>query len=166
MRKLFDGKERSERIDGSGGDDKIYGNGGNDTLIGHIGEDRIWGGDGNDKIWGGQGEDILKGNAGKDQFRFNSLNELDADTILDFKLGKDKIGLDARVYEQLSGGLLEDNFVFGTDALDADDHLIFNSSTAELFFDPDGNGEAAKIRLATLTNNPEFTFEALFIFGV
>lgn len=165
MRKVFNGEETGERIDGTRRSDEINGNGGSDELIGHPGDDEIHGGDGRDRIWGGQDHDTLWGDAGNDQFRFNSLEAKDSDTIMDFQRGKDKIGLDIRIYTDLAGGLTDENVVFGSKALDADDHVLYDADTGRLFYDSNGDGAGGRVLLATLEDNPDLGFGSFFIFG-
>lgn len=81
---------------GGNGKDTLMGNGGNDTLLGGNGADVLWGGDGDDLLNGGNGNDTLNGGAGRDIFVL-ARNSNGTDTIQDFTLGQDQIGL--------SGGL-------------------------------------------------------------
>jgi Ca2+-binding RTX toxin-like protein len=41
-------------------------------------------------------------------------------------------------------------FVLGTAAQDADDRIIYNNQTGQLWFDPDGNGAQTGIQVALL----------------
>ena len=83
-------------IFGGTGNDRIGGKSGNDTLSGEAGDDQIWGDDGNDVIDGGLGNDTLTGDdfsggQGSDTFVL-AVGE-GTDTITDFELGEDVIGL-------------------------------------------------------------------------
>ena len=83
-------------IFGGDGNDRIGGKSGNDILSGDAGDDFIWGDDGDDIIMGGTGNDILVGDnfsngSGSDLFVFG--NDDGTDTILDFEVGTDRIGL-------------------------------------------------------------------------
>ncbi|MBW4648779.1 MAG: DUF4347 domain-containing protein [Kastovskya adunca ATA6-11-RM4] len=80
-------------IYGGTGNDRIYGGAGNDNLYGEVGDDQIWGDAGNDRLWGGLGNDILTGGEGRDTFVF--ARGEGTDTIRDFKVGEDYIGLTA-----------------------------------------------------------------------
>ncbi|HYJ52239.1 MAG TPA: hypothetical protein VEW04_03620, partial [Allosphingosinicella sp.] len=66
--------------------------------------------------------------------------------------------LDDAVFTGLSLGALNANaFVIGTTAQDADDRIIYNSTTGALFFDADGNGAGAAVQFATLDGHPIVT---------
>ncbi|MEO0519148.1 MAG: hypothetical protein AAF171_17805, partial [Cyanobacteria bacterium P01_A01_bin.116] len=83
-------------IFGGDGNDRIGGKSGNDILSGDAGDDFIWGDDGDDIIMGVTGNDILVGDnfsdgSGSDLFVFG--NGDGTDTILDFEVGSDRIGL-------------------------------------------------------------------------
>ncbi|MFA3917699.1 fasciclin domain-containing protein [Ruegeria hyattellae] len=76
---------------GGSGNDVIGGGWGKDILRGDEGHDKIFGGGGKDVIDGGDGNDYIFGGWGKDNFVFE--NGDDHDTILDFRVGRDKIDL-------------------------------------------------------------------------
>jgi len=81
---------------GGDGNDHMGGKAGNDILSGDAGDDFIWGDDGDDIIMGVTGNDTLVGDnfsdgSGSDLFVFG--NGDGTDTILDFEVGIDRIGL-------------------------------------------------------------------------
>ncbi|MEM9002230.1 MAG: spondin domain-containing protein [Cyanobacteria bacterium P01_F01_bin.86] len=83
-------------IFGGEGNDRIGGKAGNDILSGDAGDDFIWGDDGDDIIMGVTGNDTLVGDngsdgSGSDLFVFG--NGDGTDTIVDFEVGTDRIGL-------------------------------------------------------------------------
>ncbi|NEP18098.1 MAG: hypothetical protein F6J97_14530 [Leptolyngbya sp. SIO4C1] len=83
-------------IFGGEGSDRIGGKAGDDILSGDAGDDFIWGDDGDDILMGVTGDDILVGDnfsdgSGSDLFVFG--NGDGTDTILDFEVGIDRIGL-------------------------------------------------------------------------
>ncbi|MBD1899508.1 DUF4347 domain-containing protein [Trichocoleus sp. DQ-A3] len=78
-------------IYGGTGSDRINGCGGNDYLYGESGHDQIWGDGGDDRLYGGLGNDILTGGLGRDIFAVAKGE--DTDTIRDFQIGQDYIGL-------------------------------------------------------------------------
>jgi hypothetical protein len=94
------GTAGNDSLNGADGDDTLTGNAGNDTLIGgndqdflvgSAGDDLLDGGNGNDTLTGGLGNDTLIGGLGADVFVFAALEG--TDTITDFSLSSDKIGL-------------------------------------------------------------------------
>jgi Ca2+-binding RTX toxin-like protein len=105
----LNGTNNSDRIEGLGGSDRLFGLAGNDTiiggngndslvgaagndsLIGGNGSDSLFGGDGNDTLDGGIGFDVLTSGAGSDLFVLKNGNG--SDSITDFRLGSDQLGL-------------------------------------------------------------------------
>jgi Ca2+-binding RTX toxin-like protein len=86
---IFDAK------DGKGGN-RMSGGAGNDTFF--LGSnDRALGGDGNDRFFVGTGgSNLLSGGAGADQFwLYNGEAPTSANTILDFQIGTDVLGINA-----------------------------------------------------------------------
>jgi Ca2+-binding RTX toxin-like protein len=88
---ILTGTAGNDSLDGGNGNDILIGNAGNDTLIGGIGTDFLVGGAGDDLLYGGNGDDTLRGGLGEDIFVFAAGEGID--TITDFSLGTDKIGL-------------------------------------------------------------------------
>ena len=91
-------------IYGGAGDDRIGGKAGNDTLYGDEGDDLIYGDDGDDIIYGGMGDDTLIGDnysAGSGSDTFVLAAGEGTDTILDFEVGIDFIGLSGLSFGQL-----------------------------------------------------------------
>ncbi|HTU13373.1 MAG TPA: FG-GAP-like repeat-containing protein [Allosphingosinicella sp.] len=133
----------------------IYGNDGINVLTGNGGDDFLDGKGGNDTLIGGAGNDTLYGRAGADIFVFNSaLGAGNIDSLPDFQTGVDKIHLDDAVFTAIGGlGALNANaFHAGTGAHDADDRIIYNSVTGQLFYDADGTGSGAAVQFASLNS--------------
>jgi Ca2+-binding RTX toxin-like protein len=116
----------------------------------------IYGNDGANIIDGKGGNDILYGLGGNDTFTFTTaLGGGNVDTIVDFIHGTDRIALDDAAFTGLGlGGLNAGAFVLGTAAQDADDRIVYDSATGNLFYDADGNGTGAPVQFATLSGNP------------
>jgi Ca2+-binding RTX toxin-like protein len=129
----------NDSLNGGNGNDSLIGNAGNDTLIGGNGDDFLVGSAGNDLLNGGNGSDTLRGGLGNDTligglgpdvFVFAALEG--TDTITDFSLGSDKIGL--------TGGLTFGNLSFsgnqiriGSDVLAVLTGVNTNTLTASNF---------------------------------
>jgi hypothetical protein len=150
---LLAGRERGDVMFGLGGADTITGGTGFDVLAGGTGSDRLAGGSGNDVLDGGRARDVLAGGAGADIFVFSNLgNGALGDTITDFETGSDRIALVQAVFGGIGGRgqLAGDAFATGSTAADASDRIVYDDATGALWFDSDGAGVAAAIRLATL----------------
>ncbi len=136
------------------GDDTITGYMGADRLSGGAGDDVLYGMGGNDTLIGGDGADTLTGGLGADRFVFNTADALvNADTIMDFVSGTDKIVLDNDVFTVFGATTVSANqFVSGAGAvaLDADDFLVYDTDTGALYYDADGSGAGAAVQIATL----------------
>lgn len=130
-----------------------------DSSQGVLSGDRVDGGAGNDTLIGGVGADTLTGGAGADIFCFNvPLVAGGRDLVKDFTLGLDSLQLDDSIFAALSIGTLADGqFVAGTSAGDADDFIIYNSSTGILYYDSDGSGAASALEIAQIgsTSHPQ-----------
>ncbi len=126
-----------------------------DRLFGLGGADSIGGDDGADRIDGGAGRDTLTGGAGGDAFVFSArAGRANADRIADFD-GSDILRLDDARFTALGPAITGRELRFGTTARDANDHLIYDRDTGRLWYDPDGEGGAAKQLFARLTGAPD-----------
>ena len=138
---------------GGPGADELRGGIGNDLLSGDAGADRLYGSDGNDFLAGGGGNDLLVGGDGDDIFFFDTVGQSTVDQIDDFVSGEDRIQLDRATGFEGIGllGLLSGSaFHIGSAAADADDRIIYDDRTGDLWFDPDGTGSAAAQKFATV----------------
>ena len=118
----------------------------------------VSGNDSANRLDGGAGTDLLQGRGGADIFAFTTaLGGDNVDTIVDFTSGSDKIGLDEEVFAGVNSGNLASVFVNGTAAQDADDRLIYDTSTNQLYYDADGNGAGAKVLFASFQGSVALT---------
>jgi Ca2+-binding RTX toxin-like protein len=152
----------SDLLDGGSGSDTVKGGGGADLLIGSGGKDRLEGGGDDDILSGGNGVDVLVGGAGADCFWFYAAGSTHTDVITDFTgagpTEGDVICLNDIFFTVLTvGPLAESNFVSGAgvSALDADDYVLYNTSTGALLYDADGSGPEAAVRFATVSGSPD-----------
>jgi len=127
------------------------------NLTGNALANMIVGNDGDNLLDGKGGNDTLVGRAGGDMFAFTSaLGAGNVDTLSGFEHGGDRIALDDAVFTHV-GGLGElgaGAFVTETAASDADDRIIYNGATGQLFYDADGNGAGTAVLFATLQGAP------------
>lgn len=145
------GNRSDNFILGNEGINVLKGEAGADWLVGLAGNDTFDGGNGNDSLLG---QGTMTGGAGADHFYLATAREGVAEPIriTDFASGVDMIVLNS---DKLAGNTYQgasDPAAFwqGTAAHDADDRLIYDSTTGELFFDADGNGALAQELLGTL----------------
>jgi hypothetical protein len=85
------GRRGNDSLIGNAGNDTLIGGNGKDFLVGSAGDDLLDGGNGTDTLRGGLGNDILTGGNRQDIFVFADGEGID--TINDFELGTDLIGL-------------------------------------------------------------------------
>ena len=134
-------------------DNVLTGNAGANYLDGGAGNDSLIGGAGNDTLTGGAGNDTLDGGAGADFFRFNSAPGTgNIDRIMNFSVADDTIYLDLSVFTAFGklGPIASGAFNTGSVATEADDRIIFNKATGDLFYDADGSGRGAAVQFATI----------------
>ncbi|MGQ2964922.1 calcium-binding protein [Methylophilus sp.] len=141
----FEGNANQQTFIGTSKADVFVGNGGNDTLTGGGGADKF--------VFGKVYEQVVTGSATTVQTYTNTaFNLTGVDTITDFTRGTDKLELHLDQYSNLVGfnaSMLRVNAT-GT-AQDANDYLVYNTTTKTLSYDADGNGSGAKVDIAILT---------------
>jgi VCBS repeat-containing protein len=136
------------------GDDIIYAAGNADVVFAGSGNDTVFGQNNDDQIHGGLGNDVIYSGGNNDRIFFDTA--LDAatnvDRIMDFNGNNDRIVLDDLIFAALSpsGSLNAANFraSAGGNAADADDYILFDTATGQLYYDADGSGAGAKVLFA------------------
>jgi Ca2+-binding RTX toxin-like protein len=140
---------------------RITGNGGANMLNGVKGADVLAGNAGADVLIGGLGRDTLTGGAQNDIFVFNvAPTAPNADTITDFTHNIDTIWLENAVMGALgtrTGALASTKFWKGAAAHDANDRIIYNSATGDLFYDANGNRSGGSALIAKLDTGLNLT---------
>src|SRR2546421_8797722 len=159
-------------ISGFGGNDFIGGDSGDDTLLGGAGNDTIYGDAGNDWVAGGAGNDSVSGSGGQDDIVFHEFGTANADMVGSFASDWDRIQLDIAAFNNIGAN---GRFAVGdarfyaapgaTGGHDADDRIIYDTSTGQLFYDADGSGPGAAQLIATLQGAPGLVASDIYVFG-
>jgi Ca2+-binding RTX toxin-like protein len=146
------GNALSNVMVGNNADNVLSGLGNSDQLLGLDGNDSLSAGDGNDLVNGGLGSDVIQTGAGVDRVFFNSaLGAGNVDAVQDFNPVFDTFLLDDAIFSALAPGTLAaEAFVVGAAAVDADDRIVYDSTTGALSYDADGVGGAAQTEFAVL----------------
>jgi serralysin len=137
----------------------LTGNEFNNTVIGNANKNTINGGAGNDQLTGYFGTDI---------FLFNTApnSATNHDSILDFDVANDTIHLEntgAGLFNLLPLGVLSANRfgVFG--GQDADDVILYNQATGDLYYDNNGLVAGGQTLFADVTNGLALTNLDFFV---
>ena len=123
-------------------------------LTGNELDNTIYGNDGANVLDGKGGEDLLVGLAGADIFAFTTaLGAGNVDVVFGFDSGIDRIALDDAIFAAIGplGALNANAFVTGNAATDANDRIIYNNLTGQLYYDADGSGAGAQVQFALLS---------------
>lgn len=162
------GDAKGDTYDGIEG---LLGSAANDALTGsRNGADRLNGGDGHDVLSGLSGHDTLTGGLGDDVFVIDTaLNaRTNVDTITDFAIKDDSVHLSKAIFgafKDMEAGDAVPNSWFKDLALgkgDANDRLVYDRTTGEVFYDADGSGKASgavlflKVDPGTLLTGADF----------
>ena len=119
---FISGNSGSDHISGGGDNDYLRGGSENDFINGNSDNDLIFGDRGDDTLRGGSGDDILNGNDGNDILYGDKGRDIfllspGQDTIADFEIGADSIGIQTEQTYTLSHsdqGLLINRAELGT----------------------------------------------------
>lgn len=113
----------------------------------------ITGNTGHNVLNGGGGIDSLTGGSGADAFVFNTApGSTNIDTITDFRVIDDTIRIDNAVFTAAGadGALSAAAFRIGAAAGDANDRIIYKSSTGALLYDSNGAATGGAVQFAKL----------------
>lgn len=160
------GSDTANEITGHRGKNTLKGQGGNDVLKASSGHDVLYGGSGSDKLHGGAGNDKIYGGTGEDVLVFDSRpsKSTNVDRIYDFNTKHDSFQLEDKIFTKLGKGsskgvkLKADMFVNGTGAQDAEDRIIYDRSKGYLYYDRDGTGSNAQVKIATIINKAKLYY--------
>lgn len=146
--------------------EKAIGGSGNDSLFGNAGGNTLSGGNGNDRLLGGLGPDTLRGGAGDDAFYFQTpLGPTNVDHIADFNPVDDTIRIDNRVFTKFAhtGSINSSTFFVGPAAHDSNDYLIYDSTSGNLIYDPNGAAPGGAVVFARLAPHLHLTAADFFV---
>jgi Ca2+-binding RTX toxin-like protein len=140
--------------------ERLVGGGFADRMTGNAAANDLMGRSGNDTLRGGAGNDTLTGGAGSDSFVFGEAGSANSDVVAGF-VSADQILLDDAGFGAIGA---TGNFAAGdgrfwaaagaTAGHDANDRVVYNTSTGNLYYDADGSGAGAAQLIATLAGNP------------
>jgi Ca2+-binding RTX toxin-like protein len=146
------GNSTANTLDGGTGNDTLYGGDGADTLIG---------GDGADILSGGAGKDTLTGGIGADIFNFDTApSTSNVDHITDFsRLEGDTLSLSLSQFPNIgtAGNKLASTEFYSSGTLPtatATQHIVYNTSTGDLYYNADGSGTGGLVLIGTLDGHP------------
>src|SRR5207237_9011918 len=110
---------------------------------------------------GGAGNDSLNVGDDPDSYAFREFGAANADVITDFGSNWDNIQLDAAAFGAIgaAGRFAAGDVRFyaaagATGGHDADDRIVYNTSTGQLFYDADGSGAGSAQLSATPQGAP------------
>ncbi len=135
------------------------------NLVGNAFANTIRGNAGKNLINGREGADVLTGGRGADTFVFDTkLGPANVDRIADFA-AEDTIRLSKSVFAALAPGQLRANEFkdIAKTKVDADDHILYDSRSGDLFYDADGSGKSAAVKLAVLDNKSVINATDFFV---
>ncbi|MFL5129610.1 MAG: calcium-binding protein [Microvirga sp.] len=149
----------------------LIGNDGANILYGGAGNDILSGGAGSDKIYGQEGNDVLSGGLGRDIFVFDKRpnKRANVDKITDYSVSDDSIYLENRYFKVGTGSISKPKqmaskyFYKGTKAHDGDDHIIYDQRKGVLYYDADGTGSSAQVKIATFDKKPHLIIKDFFV---
>ncbi len=162
------GNGLNNNITGNNAANTISGGAGDDLLFGGAGNDFISGNTGNDLLAGGLGNDVLVTNLGTDdRYLFDTApGPLNVDQINEFFAPNDTILLENSIFTNFApGAVAAGNFrasAAGT-AADANDFLLYNTTTGALSYDSNGNGAGGSVQFAILSGAPPVFAADFFI---
>jgi Ca2+-binding RTX toxin-like protein len=151
----------------------LTGTNGANVLMGNTAANTLRGLGGNDMLYGKAANDKLYGGTGRDTFIFDTRpnKSTNVDKIYDFKSRDDSFHLDNAVFTKLgkTGTALRpkkfssDMFINGTKAQDREDRIVYDKKTGNLYYDADGTGRSAQVKIATIVNKTTLKFDDFFV---
>jgi uncharacterized delta-60 repeat protein len=137
------------------------------SITGNAGANILIGTAFGDTLNGGKGLDTLTGGGGTDYFVFSTAGaSSNRDTITDFTSGTDALQFSKTVFAAIVGSvgtLSAEQFWSSATTVsghDADDRIIYNTTTGVLYYDADGSGGGAAVQIALIgtTTHPTIVY--------
>ncbi|TPG44890.1 hypothetical protein EAH89_26755 [Roseomonas nepalensis] len=143
---------------------QIDGNAGNNLLAGGLGNDTLLGGAGNDTLHGGAGADTLDGGAGADVILYLNASE-GGDRIANYVAADDQFHISASGFggglvagmDLAASGRFEVSAVGRASGPAGVGVFVWQAAATTLWWDVDGAGGAAAVKIATFTGTPALT---------
>jgi Ca2+-binding RTX toxin-like protein len=151
------GSAKADWISSTATGGSLSGLAGDDVLVGFTAADTLRGGAGNDALYGGPGTA-----SDKFVFDFAPNAKTNVDYIWDFSPDEDKIQFSRNIFKGFAatGTVGSTAYVEGSGKTTADSaaqRLIYNTTTGDLFYDADGNGRAAAVKVAIIGNKGDLS---------
>jgi hypothetical protein len=159
------GSGANETFDSTDGrvNGRVSAGAGGDVITGGISTTSLFGGSGADvlsanphqaatsrtNLLGGGGHDILYAGPGQDFFYFSSDAASSSDSIKGFNATSDRFVFHHSAFTKLTAGATP-AFSTAAAATSATDYLFYNSSSGNLYYDPDGSGKGSPFLLANV----------------
>jgi Cadherin-like domain/RTX calcium-binding nonapeptide repeat (4 copies) len=138
------------------------------ALVGNNLAQQIVGNAGNNQIEGREGSDTLTGGLGQDYFYFTTAIGADVDQITDFTSVDDILMLDDGIFAGVATGFLSASaFLSGagaTSATNATQRFIHNSTTGDVYYDADGSGGVAAVKIANIGADTPMAHYDIFVY--
>jgi Ca2+-binding RTX toxin-like protein len=161
------GSSQDDFLFADGMGSEMRGKAGNDWLIGNDASQLLMGGKGNDFLFAHDGFSTFHGGSGDDVFVFADPNT--PSKIKDFNPEDDLIGLDGWGFDAIGPGFLQDNqFRIGKQAKTAEQIIIYDRKTGNLYYDGDGSGDTlAQVQFAKVSKGLDISAGNFFgeLFG-
>ena len=111
------------------------------------------------------------GGKGKDVFVFDTKPaSANVDTLKDFSHKDDTVWLENALFKGIGSGSLAkpkkmkaDAFFLGKEAHDANDRILYDKAKGALWYDADGSGSHAAVKIAVLTTKPALTLSDFYV---
>jgi serralysin len=137
----------------------------NTLWTGTTGADTITTNTGPHETHAGLGSDVLTLGKGGDYVYFDTVIGTDVDRLIGFNPAKDAMYLDRDVFAGLKAGTLSAGaFVEGTAAQGANDRIIYDKATGNVWFDADGSGGKAAVLFAQVDPGTALTHADFIVF--